>query len=309
VNATEEIVMNLSNWCKCGVTVLGGLALMLSGLVATVATTPDEVSSPATSFDEKAERQQYHLYVGGWTRVGPLWNYVGSFDANEDANAAVQALGHPYFQIVAGSQLELPRVEERDEHYNFDYVVIEANAGLNPYVSPSRYRTREAAAAAAEQIRAEGKRFEVLYRLYGGQTPDVGEKPAKANEPAAKAKKEAAEKALSQYHVYGRVGCKFPRVRLLGSYDRAEAAFKVAEERKSDGVTELTVVTGTSGELPPAGRPCTFEVYSVNRKCGQYSLAGAYATLPEAVEQALKIQKNENYQGFGIAYNYSNKTK
>jgi hypothetical protein len=48
-------------------------------------------------------------------------------------------------------------------------------------------------------------------------------------------------------------------------------------------------------------------VYAVNRKCGGYCPDGSYQTLPEAVEQVLKIQKDANYSGFGIAYNYQAK--
>jgi hypothetical protein len=300
--------MNLSNRCQRGVTVLGGLSLavVLSGLTASAAAATDEVNVSAASTRAKVERQRYHVYDSYPTRIGLWWRYLGSYDDPDAAAAAARAAraargDHWPVQVVAGKRLALPRelgTESGGVYYYHDlYYAVSAESG-----GAIAYRTAAEATAAAERIVAEGKRFEVMYDEYGYFAA-----AAEANKAAAKTD-EAAERALRQYHVYGRVGCRLPRMRLLGSYDRAEEAFKAAEKHKTDA-TELTVVTGASGELPPSGRPCTFEVYSVNRKCGQYNLAGAYATLPEAVEQALKIQKEESYQGFGIAYNYNNRGK
>jgi hypothetical protein len=307
--------MNLLKLFKCGAAVLGGLSLvaLLSGLSVAATTTKDEVSRPAAAFGEKVERQHYYLYACGYTRVGPNWHYLGSFDTAEDADAAAHAARgddpnkrYSEIQVVAGSQLELPPAEKG----NVEYIVAES--GNFSYEAP-RYRTLAAATAAAEQIRAKGKRFEVLYFLFGQQAPATAENPTRVSEPAAnaeeaatKAKKEAAEKALRQYHIFGIVGCR-SGMRLLGSYDRADEAFKAAEKARSNGGRELSVVTGTTGELPPANRACTFEVYGINRKCGGYNLTGSYRTLPDAVEAVLEIQKDANYSGFGIAYNYKAK--
>jgi hypothetical protein len=291
--------MNLLKLFKCGVAMLGGLSLvLLSGLPASAAVV-----------GEKAERQHYYLYGCGYTRVGPHWSYLGSFDTPGDADDAAEVVrsdpmySYPELQVVAASQLELPPAEKE----YVEYIVAEVDGGNFSYTAP-RYRTQAAATAAAEQIRASGKRFEVLYFLYGQRTADTAENPTKASadEAAAKAKKEAEEKALHQYHVFGILGCR-SGMRLLGSYDRPDEAFKAAEKARSNGGRELSVVTGTSGELPPASRACTFEVYGISRKCGGYNLTGSYQTLPDAVEAVLEIQKKEIYSGFAIAYKYQAK--
>jgi hypothetical protein len=158
--------MNLSNWCKSGVTVLGGLAVLLSALTASAAAAPDEANFSGTSSCAEVERQQYHVYVAAWTRVGPEWTYFGSYDDAADADAVAQAearrgVDERAIRIVAGSRLQLPPA--KTEHVT--YAVAELGQGIS-YDAP-RYRSAAEAAAAAERIRAEGKRFVVKYFLYG----------------------------------------------------------------------------------------------------------------------------------------------
>jgi hypothetical protein len=165
--------MNVSNVRKCGVTLLGSLSLavLLSGPTAPAAVAADEVNVAAASTGAKVERLRYYVYESFPTRIGLWWEYVGSYDDQEDATAAARAAraahgDHWPVQVVAGKRLALPRelgTESGGVHYFRDrYYAVAAEPG-----TPVAYRTAAEAAAAAERILAEGKRFRVMYDEYG----------------------------------------------------------------------------------------------------------------------------------------------
>jgi hypothetical protein len=178
--------MNVSNGRKYGVTVLGrlSLAVLLSGLTAPAPGAAHEVDIAATSTRAKVERLRYHVYESFSTRIGLWWVYVGSYDDEDDAIAAARAArargGHWPVQVVTGKRLALPRelgTESGGVYYFHDrYYAVAAEPG-----DAVAYRTAAEAAAAAERILAEGKRFRVMYDEYGYFAA-----AAAANEPEKK---------------------------------------------------------------------------------------------------------------------------
>jgi hypothetical protein len=143
----------IANW-KTTVVVLAGCVLTLVA------------SSPAGACPAKA---RYHVYtVGGYTRGGPIWTYLGSYDTTRDAETVGKLAGDhwggpgPKYRIVKGTALALP-AEKHTKLVLYRSQGPIGSTGKTHNERVGEFRTLAEAAAAARRIVAAGDRFEILY--------------------------------------------------------------------------------------------------------------------------------------------------
>jgi hypothetical protein len=134
-------------------------AVLLAGCVLALAS-----GGPAGACPAKA---RYHAYGLGYTRVGPSWTYLGSYDTARDAEAAAKVARNRWggafaeCRVVEGARLDLPP-EPRCKKVVLFRLPGRSQPADKSGTQVGEFRTLAEAAAAARRIVAAGDRFEVL---------------------------------------------------------------------------------------------------------------------------------------------------